>query len=189
MSLWDYFQQKGPLPDPKGSLARSIPSAIAAGNSEVEKSICPKSQKGLKKVYSPRERAQMRKLACTIGTMATAKSFSRKLGVTINESIVRGCKKAYIAERSTKRLREEEDLSVNELQPKKKGRSLLLGKKLDNAAQEYILKLRECGCPISIHLIIAATRGIAQAMDRTRLAEYGGPATLTTSWANTAKNV
>ena len=55
--------------------------------------------------------------------------------------------KAYIAERSAKRLREE-DLSVNELQPKKSGRSLLLGKNLDNAVQEYILKLRECGCPI-----------------------------------------
>ena len=72
----------------------------------------------------------MGKLMCTIGAMAAAKSFSRKLGVTINESTVRGCKKAYIAKRSTKRLREEENLSVNELQPKKKGRSLLLGKSL-----------------------------------------------------------
>ena len=80
-------------------------------------------------------------------------------------------------------MREEEDLNVNELHPKKKGRSLLLGKKLDNVVQEYILKLRERGCPINTHLIIAAARGIAQAMDRTRLAEYGGAATLTTSWA------
>ena len=46
--------------------------------------------------------------------------------IVTNENTVRGCKKAYIAERSAKRLREE-DLSVNELQPKKKGRSLLLG--------------------------------------------------------------
>ena len=124
----------------------------------------------------------MAKLVCTIGAMAAAKSFSRKLGVTVNESTVHGCKKAYIAEQSTKRLREE-DLSVNELQLKKKGRSLLLGKRLDNAVQEYILKLRKCGCPINTHLIIAATRGIAQAMDRTRLAEYGGPATMTNSLA------
>ena len=125
----------------------------------------------------------MGKLVCTIGIMAAAKSFSRNLGVTVNESTVHGCKKAYIAERSAKRLREEEDLSVNKLQPKKKGRSLLLGKKLDDDVQEYILKLREHGYPISIHLIIAAARGIAQAMDRTRLAEYSGPATLTISWA------
>ena len=74
-------------------------------------------------------------------------------------------------------------MSVNKLQPKKRGRSLLLGKKLDNAVQEYILKLRECGCPINTHLIIAAARGITQAMDHTRLIEYGGSATLTTSWA------
>ena len=39
MSLWGYFKRKGPLLDPKGSLARIIPSsAIAAANSEVEKS-------------------------------------------------------------------------------------------------------------------------------------------------------
>ena len=80
MSLLDYFKRKGPLPDPRGSLARVIPSsAIAAPNSEVEKSICPKSRKGLKKiVYSPRERAQIGKLACSIGATAAAKSFSRK---------------------------------------------------------------------------------------------------------------
>ena len=38
MSLWDYFKREGPLPDPKGSLARVMPSsAIAAANVEVEK--------------------------------------------------------------------------------------------------------------------------------------------------------
>ena len=72
----------------------------------------------------------MGRLACTIGATAAAKSFSRKFGVTINENTVHGCKKAYIAKQSAKRLREEEDLSVNELQPKKKGRSLFLGKSL-----------------------------------------------------------
>ena len=30
MLLWDYFKQKGPLSDPKGSLSRTIPSAIVA---------------------------------------------------------------------------------------------------------------------------------------------------------------
>ena len=52
-------------------------------------------------------------LAYTIGTTAAAKSFSRKLGVTINESRVRGCKKAYIAQQSAKRLREEEAQDVS----------------------------------------------------------------------------
>ena len=102
MALWDYFKRKGSLPDPKGYLATIIPSsAIAAANSEVEnRAIHSKRLK--KKAYCPRERAQIGKLACTIGATASAKSFSRKLRVTINESTVCGCKKAYIAERTLK---------------------------------------------------------------------------------------
>ena len=185
MSLLEYFKRKEPFPDPTGPLARVLPaSAIMGANREVERSVCSKSRKGQKKkVYSPRKKAQMGKLACSIGATAAAKSFSRKLGVKINESTVRGFKRAYLAERSAKRLRKEEDCSVNEIQPKKKGRSLLLGRKLDTAVQNYILKLREHGCPINAHLTVAAARGIVQAMDRTKLAEYGGSATLTTSWA------
>ena len=49
--------------------------------------------------------------------------------------------------------------------------------------QEYILKLREHGYPVFTELVVAAARGIAQAMDWTRLAEYGGLAMLTTFWA------
>ena len=76
-------------------------------------------------------------------------------------------------------MRKEEHLSLNELHPRKKGRSLFLEKKLDKAVQEYILRLRDRGCPVNIHMVIATARGIAQAMDWTRLAEYGGSATLT----------
>ena len=74
MPLWDYFKRKRPLPDPKGYLATIIPSsAIAAANSEVEnQAINPKRLK--KKVYSPRERAQIGKLVCTIGATASATS-------------------------------------------------------------------------------------------------------------------
>ena len=86
-------------------------SAIVAANSEVEKSICPKSQKGLKKrVCSPREHG---KTCVHHRNNGSSKKLSRKLGVTINESTVRGCKKAYIAERSAKRLREEEAKDVS----------------------------------------------------------------------------
>ena len=124
MSLLEYFKRKEPFPDPTGPLARVLPaSAIMGANREVERSVCSKSRKGQKKkVYSPRKKAQMGKLACSIGATAAAKSFSRKLGVKINESTVRGFKRAYLAERSAKRLRKEEDCSVNEIQPKKKGR-------------------------------------------------------------------
>ena len=90
-----------------------------------------------------------------------------------------------VVEQNSKRLREEEDQTVDELHPKKKDRSLLLGKKLDTAVQEFILRLREYGCPVNTQLVIAACcqRHKAQAMDRTRLVEAGGPAILTNSWA------
>ena len=188
ISLLDYFKRKESFPDPTGPLARVLPaSAIVGANCEVERSVRSWSRKGQKKkVYSPRKKSINGKFVCTIGATAGAKSFLRKLGVKINENTVRGFKRAYLAKQSTKRLRKEEDLSVNEIQLKKKGRSLLLGRKLDNTVQNYILKLKEHGCSINAHLTIAAARGIVQAMDRTRLAEYSGSSrsnTLTTSWA------
>ena len=40
MSIRDYFKPKDGLPDPKGSLSRTLPSqAIALANKEVEKAI------------------------------------------------------------------------------------------------------------------------------------------------------
>ena len=78
---------------------------------------------------------------------------------------------------------EDDDLTVNELPMKKKGRPLLLGKKLDDAVQEYILKLRDHGSAINTAIVIAVAKGLALAMDHTRLAVHGGPATLTVPWA------
>jgi len=43
--------------------------------------------------------------------------------------------------------------------------------------------LRDYGCPVNTTIVVAVARGIAKAMDQTRLAEYGGPATLTVDWA------
>ncbi len=57
--------------------------------------------------------------------------------------------KAYRAEVSRKRRLDEEDLSVNILPFKKRGRPLLLGDKLDKAVQNYIIKMREKGAPIT----------------------------------------
>ena len=121
----------------------------------------------------------MGKLACSVRAMTAARTFLRKMGIKINKSTVRGFQKAYIVERFSERLREKEDQTVDELHPKKKDRSLLLGKKLDIAVQEYILKFREYWCPVNTQLVIVAARGIVQAMDQTRLAEASGPATLT----------
>ena len=101
----------------------------------------------------------------------------------INESAVRRFKEAYLKERSRKRQVEDDDVSVNELPVKKRGRKVVLGTKMDNMVQQYILKLRETGSVINTADVISGARGILQSQDRTRLAEFGGPATLTTTWA------
>ena len=60
---------------------------------------------------------------------------------------------------------------------------MLLGKRLDEAIQQYILKLREHGCRINTVIVLVVVRGIIKSMDRTRLSEYGGPTMLTVPWA------
>jgi len=48
------------------------------------------------------------------------------------------------------------------LPPKKRGRPLLLGASLDDAVQQYILKLIERGCPVNTTIVRAAAKGIAK---------------------------
>ena len=136
-------------------------------------------RKAKRRVYSPKERAELGKLAGMVGATEAAKRFTKKCGFSINESTVRAIKKAYLAKRHEKRLREEDDSAISELHIKKKGRPFLLERKLDDAVQEYLLKLRDHGCPINTSIVIAVTRGLEEVIDRTRLAKYGGPATLT----------
>ena len=120
MSLWDYFKQKGSLPDPKGSLARIIPSLQLQQQILKLKIYLPQVTKRTKeKSISPKRMSPNGKTCVHHRRNSSRKSISRKLGVTINKSTVRGCKIVYIAKQSAKRLREEDNLSVNELQPKK----------------------------------------------------------------------
>ena len=109
------------------------------------------------------------------GATEAAKRFTQKLGFLLMRSI----KKANLTKWSEKRLREEE---ISELPIKIKGRPLL-GRKLDEEVQEYVLKLRDHGYPINTFIVIAVAKGLGEVMDLTRLAKYGGPATLTVPWA------
>ena len=198
MSILQYFTARrgGPLPNPNGPLSTKIPpAAISSANAEVRSVLTgeedssastssDRSRKGKKPhVYSPKTRAEIGRLASNIGATSAAKRVSRKLGFPVNESTARRFKKLYLQERKVKRLREEEDLTVAELPLKKRGRPLVLGKKLDEHVQEYILMLREQGCIITTEIVIATAKGLAKAIDRTRLEKYGGPATLGVPWA------
>ena len=149
MSILNYFlRKKGSLPTPNSALSRSIPSkTTVVANREVELVLPQSSQKRKRKfkgnnVYDGTLRAEMGKMTCQIGPTETASKFSAKLGTPINESTMRGMKKAYTDERQKKRRREDDDLTVTTFLLKKRGRPILLGKTLDTAVQDYILKLR-----------------------------------------------
>ena len=60
---------------------------------------------------------------------------------------------------------------------------MLLGKKIDEQIQEYILKLQEYGCAVNTTVVDAATRDLRRIIDYTHFNESGGPATLSVPWA------
>ena len=78
---------------------------------------------------------------------------------------------------------EEGDSTISELHLKKRGRKLLLGDKLDSMVQRYITDTWKVGGAISTAIVRAGARGILLSQDRSRLAEFGGPATLSKAWA------
>jgi len=149
MSILNYFSRKNTLLNPNGSLSSKVPPrAIIAANREIElvqsaartptTSFYKRKRKFAKNnVYDDKLRAEMGKDACKMGPTAAAWKYSAKLSTKINESTMRGIKRAYLEARG----RQDDDEPVTTLPPKKRGRSLLLGKTLDVAVHEYILKL------------------------------------------------
>ena len=101
----------------------------------------------------------------------------------IRESTIRGFKKAYLEEKSRKREAGEDDEMVRDLPPKKRGQPVIIGRKVDDMVQEYVLCVRAKGGVVNTAVVIAGARGLLQSLDRARLAEYGGPATLSRGWA------
>ena len=187
MSILQYYKRvSSTYPTPNGPLSRSIPSAaIASANREISQMLATNTSQSRKRgpyhKFSPRERAVIGKYAAESGVLAAKRKFSQKLGKNISENTIRGFKVCYETELSRKRSAGE-DLSVKVLPPNKRGRPLMLGEKLDFMVQKYILKTRENGGTINTDIVISVAMGILKALDRTRLAEYGGPATLTKSW-------
>ena len=60
------------------------------------------------------------------------------------------------------------------LPSKHQGRPLLLGKKLDQAIQEYITNLRAVGEVVNVSIVIGAARGIICTQNSDVLLENGG---------------
>ena len=60
---------------------------------------------------------------------------------------------------------------------------MILGEKLDDMVRCYITRIRESGRIVNTMIVKAGAHGILMSQEKSRLAEFGGPATLTTAWA------
>ena len=190
MLIEKYFKRlpsppKKILPSPHGSLSLSVSSrAIAAANKEVTRVLQQQTmvkQRGKYNTYSPKERAEIGKYAVQNGISSTRRVFSRKPGMKINNSTISCIKTAYEQERARKCEKGKEGAHVLALPVKKRGRHVLLGERLDEFVQKYVLKVWERGGAVNPTLVMAGAKGIVECLDRTRLVEYGGDITLTTS--------
>ena len=78
---------------------------------------------------------------------------------------------------------DDSDSEIKELHPRKRGRKLILGEKMDGMVRCYIGRMRKKGGVINTSIVKAGARGILMSQEKSKLAEFGGPATLTTALA------
>ena len=170
------------LPSPSGPISMTIPpAAIASTNREVEvvlNDTVAKSKRGLYRKYTSKERTNIGKFGAENGVQATVRKYSRVFHKPVNESTVRHFKRAYLMERARKRRAGDDDLTVEALAHRKRGRPLLVGSNMDSFIQKYILKVRESKGVVNTSIVIAGARGLLKRMDRTLFAEY----TLARGW-------
>ena len=138
--------------------------------------------------YTAKERAQIGKYAHLHGITATAKHFSRKMGVTVSKPTVQSILKSYVVGVRGKRALEDEDdedrgTGLTVLPCKKRGRPLLLGPELDKKVQLYLRRVRDAGGVVTARIAVAAAKGVIKRFDKFKLAEYGGPIELNVAWA------
>jgi hypothetical protein len=71
---------------------------------------------------------------------------------------------------------------ITELHPKKRGRPLLVGAKLDTKVQKCVTVLRDNGAVIKSQIVIAAAKGIIIGNDKILLAENDGSIDISKTW-------
>ena len=92
-------------------------------------------------------------------------------------------KTKYLAELKRKqRAGETDDLAINSLPQKKRGRPLLLREKLDSEVIAYIRTVREGGGVVTTSIAMASATAIVRKADRNLLAENGGPIAISNNW-------
>ena len=103
----------------------------------------------------------------------------------LKRTSVRNLKSKYLGELSRKRkLFESTDSDdsvkdITELQPRKRGRPVLLREELDQKVQTLINELRNKGGNVNLRIVRALGKGVVKAKDRTLLVENDGSIEIT----------
>ena len=92
---------------------------------------------------------------------------------------MRTWRNTYTAELAQKRKMRDDDMNIEELPEKKKGRPLALGNELDAQVKKYILHLRDKGAVVNTAIVQACAEGIVKNHDKRLLALNGGHIMLT----------
>ena len=185
MALYRYLRPKDNLPDPNGSLSLSIPSRnISVINREVYRDQdSVKNRRGPYRKYSPEERFDIGRHASLHGITVASRHFSLRFKRTVGISTVQSVRKDYVNNLRRKRTNpDENDAAVLPL--KKRGRSVLLGRELDDKVQAYLMKICEAGGAVSARIAMATARGVLLTYDKTKLEEFGGSIRLNRYWAH-----
>ena len=153
MALHNYFKtiEEGNLPDPRGSLSKVVPSsAISAANSEVKARGLGTSKRGSYAKLTQQQKAEIGKRAAEHGIALTICYYAKRHpDCPLKESSVRTWRNSYTLEIWRKRGERCEDMSVQELPEKKRGRQLLLGEELDRQVRAYLTSFRENGAVVN----------------------------------------
>ena len=133
-------------------------------------------------MYDATRRADIGKYAAHHGPTAAARYFSKVCGHKIPESTARKFRDACLVELKRQASTLSCLVSVNILPTKARGRPLLLGD-LDQFVQTYIKQLRATGGIINSDVVIAASKGVVTAKNRSLLKVFGGHLCIEKPWA------
>lgn len=197
MALLRYFKKKDDLqlPNPNGPLSSRMPSvAIAAANREVKELVScasdaenaadtQKTSRGQYLSYTDKERARIAKRASEFGVTNTIRHFSKEFADRpLKESTVRTWMPKYRQELAN-RVKLGKNLTIKELQTKKRGHPYMLGEEMDRQLQEYVKSLRESKTVVNSTIVLSAAEGIVKSHDSGLLACNGGHIKCTKQWA------
>ena len=155
-------------------------AAIEEANKEVTAVLCAdpaKRQPYLK--ISPEQKAIIARYAANHGIVNAIRQFSKDFPESsLKESTIRGWKKAYLKELSSRK-RAGKDMTIEKLPEKKTGRPLMLGETLDKEVQAYIQETRKVGGVVNTRIAIACATGILRRRNSNLLAVNDGHVVLT----------